>query len=158
MLEIANLISLALTVPYLYLCWKVLSYYGKGAWLSARRSHPTAVEWLIIGVCVGFLGSALDNIWWGIAWFGDLLGLPFRDFFFTYGVASNVFARQAAGVMSALCHIAAVYTHIDRPAAVGQKIQESYTMRHEIKRIMWRFIIMFAVTLAALLLINQIFG
>lgn len=95
-------------------------------WGSAKRafwiSHKSEVQWFVLGVTIGFIGSMVDNIYWGLAWAADYTGHESRDALFRYGVYSNTPFRQICTIGAAVCHIkAAVDTdsHLFRYSILG---------------------------------------
>ena len=101
----AELISLALTVPTVLLGSLVVVIWGKSSIKALKARRKTATDWLILGIVVSFVGSSLDNIYWGIAWGSDLLGLKSGAAWFRNGVYTNIPFRQTAGIIAAFCHL-----------------------------------------------------
>lgn len=86
----------------------VVCLWKEQAWvtLNMKKSDREAHDWLILGVCTGFLGSVLDNAFWGLAWTLDYIELePARSIVFEWGALPNIFFRQLAGIFAAHCHI-----------------------------------------------------
>ncbi len=109
--DIAELVSLALTFPTIMVGLGVLVHWGKDAWEAFKVSpaERTGVNWLILGVAVGFLGSVLDNAYWGLAWSAEYMQHPSKEFWFANGVWPNIPFRQCAGVYAAYCHMRSYY-------------------------------------------------
>ena len=103
--QLAEGLSLALTAPTIILSLAVVVIWRRKAFESLRNCNRTPVQWLILGVAVSFTGSALDNIYWGIAWSSSYLEHPARDELFRAGVYFNIPFRQIAGVIAAFCHL-----------------------------------------------------
>lgn len=103
----ATLISLVSTPPTIIascmVVWLWLPAAHRAAWKARRKS----TDWFLMGVALGFMGSAGDNAYWAIAWTADFLDLGVRDQLFAAGVYSNVPFRQAATFGAAACHIRA---------------------------------------------------
>lgn len=118
--EAAEIISIALTLPTVFLsAWVVLIFFGQAQ--SALRESPALrkpVGWFAMGITVGFAGSVLDNIYWGVAWSACYVECYWlQSVLFKYGVFSNVPFRQVAGIMAAYFHLRcamALPTHNDR--------------------------------------------
>lgn len=66
-----------------------------------------AKHWLILGIALGFLGTIVDNTWWGIAWYMRRVNDPHWTWWFDHGVYSNIFFRQGCKLAAAYCHIKA---------------------------------------------------
>jgi hypothetical protein len=105
--DIATIISLSLTVPTVAGCIAVLFLWGNSALKAYRRSHKTETDWFILGVFVGFLGGAIDNSYWGLAWSADFTHHYSKNILFENGVYPNVFFRQICGAIAAACHVRA---------------------------------------------------
>lgn len=109
-----TLLSLALTPATIIAAIVVLVLW----WKSTKRAfwvrHKTEVQWFILGVSISFLGSVVDNFYWGLAWTADYTGHESRDALFKYGVYSNAPFRQLCTILAAVCHIRAAMTAQDR--------------------------------------------
>ena len=103
--KLAEIISLSLTVPTVLLSAVVIVIWGKSSLSALKSKKRTGADWLIMGVIVSFIGSSLDNVYWGLAWGADFLGMASRDALFHHGVYANIPFRQIAGVIAAFCHI-----------------------------------------------------
>lgn len=105
----AKLISLLLTVPTILLAVFVVMVYWQRAregWKRLISSQPTReVDWLVMGIVLGFSGALFDNIYWMFAWSADFIDHSTREFWFTYGPLSNVPFRQLAGILAAILHL-----------------------------------------------------
>lgn len=97
------IISLSSTAALLVLSTVVLIQWLPGAKVKPQKH----TEWLILGVCTGFIGLHGDNIWWGIAWAMRLLDNPNWTWWFDNGVISNVIFRQGFKIVSSFCHLKA---------------------------------------------------
>jgi hypothetical protein len=60
---------------------------------------------LVLGVVFGFLGEAMDNIYWALPWSAYYLGLPIAEDLTQLGAYMNIFFRQTCGMLAATCHI-----------------------------------------------------
>lgn len=108
-LDIAEIISLSITPVTIYFSCLVAGLWW-GAFLDVAKSsskHRTPHQWFIIGVVISFIGQAGDNLYWGIAWACETLGLKSAPMWFKHGVISNIPMRQVAGAMAAYCHLRA---------------------------------------------------
>lgn len=106
-----TILSLALTVPFLALMIAVIHVYQGTAWAAWRQrkiKQLTATDWLLLGICVGFVGKILDNSYWSIAW---LAHLENKDWWLQHGTTFNIFFRILAGSLAAWCHINAAIIH-----------------------------------------------
>ena len=102
----AILISLALTVPLVGVSICVLDEWGPSLIHEPRRRF-TATDWLVLGICLSFLGSIGDNLWWGVAWATKYLNQPNAEWWFENGVFSNVCFRQGLKLLAGYCHLRA---------------------------------------------------
>ena len=66
------------------------------------------VDWLILGICISFLGKIGDNSWWCIAWHHSAVHSEKTSWWFMNGVFSNVLFRQGCALLAACCHLKAV--------------------------------------------------
>lgn len=115
--EWAQYVSLCLTLPTIVLSLLVVARYGPRGWRAVkamRRRKPTEVELLITGISVGFIGSVVDNLYWGLAWGSDFLNLDVRDTLFDMGVWSNIPFRQVTGSIAAVLHLWAAQMIVSR--------------------------------------------
>lgn len=112
--DISELVGLLLALPTILLAgWVVVAY-----WTRAREAwdrflgggQTTEVDLLVMGICLGFTGAVLDNIYWTFAWGADFLNHSSREFWFTYGPTSNIPFRQLAGIAAAILHLYPVVT------------------------------------------------
>lgn len=114
--DFVTLLSLALTPLTILASAAVIYFFYKPFVRACSSRDKDAVQWMILGVVIGFAGSILDNIWWGFAWSADYLDntSAFRHFMFDHGVYSNAFARQAMGIIAGLCHISSALIAEDK--------------------------------------------
>jgi len=107
MYEIITLLSIAL-VPLTIVASAAVVYIFRTPFIRAlSHKDKTAVQWMIIGITINFIGAIFDNLWWLIAWsfhYVDPVS-PAKVFFFDNGSYSNVIARQICGIIGAMCHI-----------------------------------------------------
>lgn len=106
-LQLAELISLGMSVPTIVLALVVVYLWGPTAVRSLRAPVKTGQDWFIVGVALGFIGSALDNSYWTIPWTLTYLGHPESMDYVYHGVYFNIFFRQGLGMAAAFCHIKA---------------------------------------------------
>lgn len=103
---IAELVSLAMTIPTLVLSGAVVYFWG-----PSLRKPETANDWFITGVVFGFIGAFLDNTYWFIPWTGAFLDLEITGELVSMGVYFNIFFRQSLGIFAAYCHLKAAEMH-----------------------------------------------
>lgn len=104
---IASVVSLATTIPTILGCIGVVWLWHNSAWAAWTDRHKTETQWFILGVAVGFIGAAFDNIYWGVAWTAHYYQHEYTQAIFDGGVYSNVVFRQLATAFAAFCHIRA---------------------------------------------------
>jgi hypothetical protein len=63
--------------------------------------------WIICGITIGFLGNAVDNLYWLIPWTSHYLEMPFTTNLIEFGVFPNIIFRQLMTTIAAYCHIRA---------------------------------------------------
>ena len=106
--RIAEMISLIMTIPTVLLAISVVYLWLPAARAALKADSRDAHQWFILGVVGGFLGSAIDNLYWFMPWTASFMGesaifSQLTDF----GVYFNVFFRQGLGIFAAYCHIKA---------------------------------------------------
>lgn len=137
--NVAELISLFMTVPTVILGLGVVRKWGYRALfiLAKPAKERTKVEWLVLGVFIGFAGLVPDNGWWGVAWTMHFLDSPHRDWWFDNGVYSNIIFRQAAGVYSAYCHLQSSVHEEDRQSLNEFRMYSSLSFFMAVFYILW---------------------
>ena len=86
--------------------WHVLRRFVPAIMRELQRpGRLRAYGWMLAGVSLGFIGKALDNIYWSAPWALSFLGDPRGQTWHEAGVYPNIFARQGLGIASAYCHI-----------------------------------------------------
>ena len=113
MLEMIEAVSLVLTAPLLALAGMVVYYWFPDSLNASKK--PISIwqshDWFVVGIAISFIGSILDNAYWGLAWSTALIHHDCRDCLFEWGALPNIFFRQIATSVAAYCHLraAAVY-------------------------------------------------
>lgn len=102
-----SLASLVLTPATIILSLAVVIVWLDSAKRALFSREKNSVQWLILGVSIGFVGSIVDNAYWGVAWTADFLGHSSRDQLFKNGVYSNAPFRQLCTIAAAACHVKA---------------------------------------------------
>lgn len=105
--HLAEITSLAMAVPTIVLAVAVVWTWGPAALKALVSRNFTPNDWFIVGVCVGFLGSVGDNLYWGLAWSAEFTDHAAADKLFALGVWSNIPFRQGMGIAAAYCHLRA---------------------------------------------------
>lgn len=128
----AELVSIWLTIPFLY-----LSIFVLGHWLpffsQFVKGHKSSLTWLGAGIFIGIAGQWFDNAWWGAAWGTRYAGAPVWVWLFDNGVYSNVPFRQTAGLVGVYCHARAIYEYLNEKE-VGSGDNGIGEMHKHIKR------------------------
>jgi hypothetical protein len=101
--QLAELISLSLTLPTLVLAAVVVYIWGPSVYIRPKSDS----EWFILGVVAGFIGSFLDNLYWSVPWTSSFLGLEYTSTLMMSGVYFNIFFRQGLGIFAGYCHLKA---------------------------------------------------
>lgn len=101
--QVVELISLAMTWPTILLGAAVVAIYSKALF----KRPETATDWLLLGICAGFIGQCLDNFYWNWPWTFSFLSHPWKGVFMDAGVWFNIFFRQSMGIIAAACHLKA---------------------------------------------------
>ena len=127
--EFAELVSIWLTIPFLYLSAFVLSHW-KPYIVSFFKAHRTSMTWLGTGIFIGIVGQWFDNAWWGTAWGTRFLGHPATVWLFDNGVFSNIPFRQLAGLTSVYCHARAIYEMMNELEAESGLYESKRFHRH----------------------------
>lgn len=120
---IAELISLWLTIPFIYLALYVMRDWFPHFrdWL---KKHRTSLSWFGAGVFISFFGQVGDNSYWFAAWSTYFLNWPVSQSLFSNGVFANIPFRQIAGWLSAYLHIRGLYAMLEELGGLpmGHKI------------------------------------
>lgn len=105
--EFAEIISIFLTFPSIFLILLVLIVWSKGALISIRNKTKTAPEWLILGICFSFLGAFISTSYWGFLISVDYFyqNEPFTKEMLSYSIYVDMFSRQILGIIAAYCHL-----------------------------------------------------
>lgn len=111
----AELTSLALTFPTVVLAFAVIYMWLPSARHAWQKTEKSGKDWFVIGVAVGFVGAALDNIYWFLPWTAAYLGDPAFQSLTTLGVFFNIFFRQGLGICAAYCHLRAAEESSEKP-------------------------------------------
>lgn len=108
--ELAIIVSLSLTVPYLCYCVEIQKLWHPS---MSRGDKPS--RQLARGIFYGFTASGLDNVFWAMAWAFFLFNKEVGMFLIALGSLPNIFFRQLGGIYAAREHVFAAYMiHEDR--------------------------------------------
>lgn len=113
-----ELLSLGLSATAITLSIAVLSAWWPATRRAAVRQNRTSVDWLMIGVFVGFLGGTFDSAYWQIPWTMNYFCSPCATDWIQWGVLPNIMFRNGCDILSAGCHLRAAT--IDGDAAAGR--------------------------------------
>jgi len=107
--EIAELISLGLTVPTVVLALAVVAAWGPASIRAFKRgaANRRGEDWFILGVVSGFIGATMDNIYWAFPWTATFLEHRLGHELTMLGVFFNIVSRQGLGIVAAFCHMKA---------------------------------------------------
>jgi hypothetical protein len=105
--NLAELTSLALTFPTVVLAFAVIYMWLPSARDAWQKTEKSGQDWFVMGVAIGFVGAALDNIYWFLPWTAAYLGDPAFQSLTNLGVFFNIFFRQGLGICAAYCHLRA---------------------------------------------------
>ena len=106
--RIAEMISLIMTIPTVLLAISVVYLWLPAARAALKADNRDAHQWFILGVVGGFLGAAIDNLYWFMPWTASFMGeTAIFSQLTDFGVYFNVFFRQGLGIFAAYCHIKA---------------------------------------------------
>jgi len=111
----AELLSLALTVAGLIWAIEVIRFWGPKAKEAYYAKHRTPAQWLVLGIIVSFVGSIIDNLYWGAAWGTNYLGLSMSAPLFQNGVYSNIPFIQVPLVLASVLHVWGAVVHTADP-------------------------------------------
>lgn len=100
-------LSLLVTPVTILSALMVVCLWASPAKQAIVKKERGSIDWFVLGVFVHFLGSVLDNGYWGVAWTFDYIDSPHRDAVFDKGAWSNLPFRQIATTVAAYCHIKA---------------------------------------------------
>ena len=111
----AELISLALTVAGVIWAFEVIRFWLPEALTAYRSKTKTPSQWLVLGIVVSFVGSIVDNTYWGVAWTAAFFDHPAQVWLFHNGVFSNVPFRQIPLVAASMLHALGAVVHTQDP-------------------------------------------
>jgi len=100
-------VDLFFTFVLIGLSWLILEKCVPVVLESFNRRH--ARQWLLLGISLGFIGKILDNAWWAPTWISKLKHWHTEEWWFHHGPISNLAARHVLGILSAACHLIAIY-------------------------------------------------
>ena len=97
-----------MTIPTVLLAAAVVYLWLPAARAALKSDSRDAHQWFILGVVGGFIGSAIDNLYWFMPWTASFIGeTAIFSQLTEFGVYFNVFFRQGLGIFAAFCHIKA---------------------------------------------------
>ena len=106
--RVAEMLSLTMTIPTVVLAIAVVYLWFPAARAALRADSKDAQQWFILGVVFGFIGSAVDNLYWFLPWSASYIGeTEIFHKLTNAGVYFNIFMRQGLGIAAAYCHIKA---------------------------------------------------
>ena len=105
--NIAELLSLGMTFPTVVLAGAVVYMWLPSARIAWANDNKCGHDWFIMGVAIGFVGAALDNIYWFMPWTASYIQHDSMNDLVNMGVFFNVFFRQGLGIAAAYCHLKA---------------------------------------------------
>lgn len=101
---IFELQSLAFTLPFLALSIIVIF---EATPVARKAKKYTPIWWMTWGICIGFAGNFVDNLYWGFPWTFSYLENSVSQVLNRNGVYPNLIFRQGFGIVAAYCHIRA---------------------------------------------------
>lgn len=111
--DVAELISLGLTLPTISLAWLVVWLFYNPAASAFLLRFRSAAQWVALGITIGFAGAIGDNAYWMLPWTAKYLKLGISDSLVDYGVFFNIFFRQLAGILAGYCHARSVFEFVE---------------------------------------------
>jgi len=100
--NLAIIISLSLTVPYLCYCIDIAKF-----WKPSLDDDKEPSKRLARGIFYGFTASGFDNLYWGVTWLLVLFNNDVGLFMVAMGSLANIFFRQIGGIYAAREHVIA---------------------------------------------------
>lgn len=101
--DLAELFSLWLTTPTIFLGFYVVVLWFSGAADAARKRNRNATDWFVLGVAVGFLGACVDNGYWGLAWASSYLELECEAPLSSVGRVGERFRLSCGEALASAC-------------------------------------------------------
>ena len=98
--------TILMCVAVVFLFWPAFTVHSKR---MLKGGNLEGFSYMIVGVAIGFIGDAVDNLYWMLAWDADFRQLGTRDFLFNNGVYSNTPFRQGATIIAAVLHLIGSY-------------------------------------------------
>ena len=99
--------SLAWTMPVLAGCALVVYECQKSLRSNKGDKKSKQLVWILLGICIGFTGNFVDNLYWLIPWTMSYVGCVATPDAVAAGVFPNLIFRQMLTATSAYCHIRA---------------------------------------------------
>ena len=111
--HIATWLSLSITPMTIAACAAVIYLFYPAALHHVKEYKNnkliTGTGFMIIGIVIGFIGDAFDNLWWGFAWNAHYFESGNQEFLFENGVYSNVVFRQTLTLIASGFHLTGSY-------------------------------------------------
>ena len=99
--------SLAWTAPLVIMCGLVVWEVRKKTWHALLHKQKSQMDWILIGIALGFCGKIAESLWWFVPWTLDYIQHPAWDSFNSEGVWVNLIFRQGFFTLAAYCHLRA---------------------------------------------------
>ena len=109
MLEVHNIISLALVLPLAMVAFYVVRHYFPKVQGSPRAW--TGEQFVFLGIIVSFVGKDMINgIFWGTHFLAGYLQLfDVETLTYKWGQFANVYSRNLSGIIAGLLHLGGAY-------------------------------------------------
>lgn len=116
--DAAELVSLGLTLVAIAIGLWVICEFHRPAWAALTKPKRTAMDWLIAGIYVGFVGGCLDSMYWGAVWVANYFQWEHTYKAMQWGVVPNIVFRNLCDIASAYLHIRGVAEHYQEPRKI----------------------------------------
>ena len=111
--QIATWVSLTITPMTIAACCAVIYLFYPAFTHHAKeyknKKLVTGTGFMIMGIVIGFIGDAFDNLWWGFAWNAHFFNSGNEEFLFENGVYNNVVFRQILTLIASAFHLTGSY-------------------------------------------------
>jgi len=111
--ETGTYVSLVLGITAIYLMCEVMRVYWpqfRAAWQNSERGP---VDFLLLGVAVGFIGGIGDGAYWQITWSADWWEWVVAQYLIYFGPLPNIGFRQVCDIGASILHLMGAFVRGD---------------------------------------------
>lgn len=109
--RVIEVLLASMLIPKIALCLIVVIAFGKKFVSFLLKGNNSPTEWLIIGICLNFIGLFCDACFWVIAISIDLMDRDYLSKLRAPIFYLNTYIRVLFTIMAAICHINSAIQH-----------------------------------------------